>query len=174
MTKPIKWSVHPGKTQISLGCRPVWSEFSLCTFWVAKYPMFFIGTIADCSDDLSLCWVHRSFCWFCCALPQVFYNANMVLKKKKKYKRMRHKKKIHKTNQKWIANTLYHHCEENVFFFSAMQKEFSCWSIYEPPHDQTNKMSVCPAKTQIILGICPGWSESSLSPWRTLGSSATH
>ena len=32
----------------------------------------------------------------------------------------------------------------------------------EPPHDKTNKMTVCPAKTQISLGICPVWSESSL------------
>ena len=29
MTKPTKWSVRPGKTQISLGIRPVWSESSL-------------------------------------------------------------------------------------------------------------------------------------------------
>ena len=35
-------------------------------------------------------------------------------------------------------------------------------SINEPPHDKTNKMTVCPAKTQISLGICPDWSESSL------------
>ena len=34
--------------------------------------------------------------------------------------------------------------------------------IIEPPHDKTNKMTVCPAKTQISLGICPVWSESSL------------
>ena len=32
----------------------------------------------------------------------------------------------------------------------------------EPPHDKTNKMNVCPAKTQISLGIRPVWSESSL------------
>ena len=32
----------------------------------------------------------------------------------------------------------------------------------EPRHDKTNKMSVCPVKTQISLGICPVWSESSL------------
>ena len=44
----------------------------------------------------------------------------------------------------------------------------------EPLHDKTNKMSVCPAKTQISLGICPVWSESSLSAWRKLGSLATH
>ena len=31
MTKPIQWPVRPSKTQISLGIRPVWSEFSLGT-----------------------------------------------------------------------------------------------------------------------------------------------
>ena len=30
--------------------------------------------------------------------------------------------------------------------------------IYEPRHDQTNKMSVRPAMTQISLGIRPVWS----------------
>ena len=45
---------------------------------------------------------------------------------------------------------------------------------YEPRHDKTNKVTVCPAKTQISLGICPVWSESSLSAWRKLGSLATH
>ena len=34
--------------------------------------------------------------------------------------------------------------------------------IYELRHDKIYKMSVCPAKTQISLGICPVWSESSL------------
>ena len=28
-------------------------------------------------------------------------------------------------------------------------------SLNEPPHDKTNKMSVCPAKTRISLGIRP-------------------
>ena len=36
------------------------------------------------------------------------------------------------------------------------------YSIFEPRHDKTNKMSVGLAKTQISLGICPVWSESSL------------
>ena len=36
------------------------------------------------------------------------------------------------------------------------------------------KWHVCPAKTQISLGIHPVWSESSLSAWRKLGSLATH
>ena len=42
---------------------------------------------------------------------------------------------------------------------------------------QTNKVSVCPAKTQISLGIRPVWSESSLSAWsawRKLGPLATY
>ena len=32
------------------------------------------------------------------------------------------------------------------------------WAV----NDKTNKMIVRPAKTQISLGICPVWSESSL------------
>ena len=36
------------------------------------------------------------------------------------------------------------------------------------------KWHVCPVKTQISLGICQVWSESSLSAWRKLGSLATH
>ena len=44
---------------------------------------------------------------------------------------------------------------------------------FEPPHVETNKMIVCPAKTQISLGFRPVWSESRLSTWRHLGSLAT-
>ena len=40
VTKPTKWHVRPAKTQISLGIRPVWSEYSLCAHWVAKEPSF--------------------------------------------------------------------------------------------------------------------------------------
>ena len=36
------------------------------------------------------------------------------------------------------------------------------------------KWTVLPVKTQISLGICPVWSESSLCAWRNLGSLATH
>ena len=44
----------------------------------------------------------------------------------------------------------------------------------EPRHDETNKVTVRPAKTQISLGIRPDWPESSLSAWRKLESLATH
>ena len=38
--KTNKISLHPAKTQISLGIRPVWSESSLCAQWVAKDTSF--------------------------------------------------------------------------------------------------------------------------------------
>ena len=44
----------------------------------------------------------------------------------------------------------------------------------ELPHAKPTKWHVRPAKTQISLGICPVYSESSLSAWRKLGSLATH
>ena len=42
-------------------------------------------------------------------------------------------------------------------------------TVNKLPHDKTNN-DVCPAKTQISLGIRLVWSESSLSTWRKLGS----
>ena len=71
MTKPTKWPVHPAKNEISLGICPVWPESSLCALWVAKDPML---PHADSKDSdqtgwmprlIWVCWVHRSFCWFC-------------------------------------------------------------------------------------------------------------
>ena len=51
MTKPTKCSVHPAKTQISLGIRTVWSESLLCSQRVAKDPSFLHG------DSFGwLCW----------------------------------------------------------------------------------------------------------------------
>ena len=72
MTKPTKWHVRPAETQISLGIRPVRSESSLCTQWVAKDPMIphadsevSLSDWADAQADLSLRWAYRQFCWFC-------------------------------------------------------------------------------------------------------------
>ena len=39
---------------------------------------------------------------------------------------------------------------------------FARSGINAPRHYKTNQISVCPSKTQIRLGICPVWSESSL------------
>ena len=51
---------------------------------------------------------------------------------------------------------------------------FQSWQSDELRHDKINKVTVCPAKTQFSLGICPVGSESSLSTRRKLGSLATH
>ena len=45
--------------------------------------------------------------------------------------------------------------------------------LIEPLVTKPTKWQMCPAKTQISLGILPVWSESSLSAWRKLGSLAT-
>ena len=57
-----------------------------------------------------------------------------------------------------------------VWWFGAVTSIKCLPKIYEPSHDKTNKVTVCPAKTQYSLGIRPVWSESSLSAWRKLGS----
>ena len=46
---------------------------------------------------------------------------------------------------------------------------FTSRSIYEPPHDKTNKMACAPSKDSVR----PVWSDSSLSLWRKLRSLAT-
>ena len=76
MTKSAKWLGCPAKTQINLGMCPVWSEFSLGPW--RKFGSFAAHEVhsKDCSDwahtqaDLSLCWVHRSFCLICHAADQ--------------------------------------------------------------------------------------------------------
>ena len=64
--------------------------------------------------------------------------------------------------------------EKRNLFLKYPPLSVSLQKLHEPWHDKTNKVSVCPAKTQISLGIRPVWSESSLSAWRKLGSIATH
>ena len=65
-----KMSVHPAKTQISLGIHPVWSESSLCTQGVAKNPSLlhadseYWSDWANAQADLSLRWAHTHFIHF--------------------------------------------------------------------------------------------------------------
>ena len=64
-------------------------------------------------------------------------------------------------------------------FLKIMEVSFlwissSVMILKKPPHDKTNNVVMRPAKTQISLGICPVWSESSLWAWRNLGSLVTH
>ena len=54
--KTNKMTVHPAKTQINLGIRPIWSESSLCAQWIAKDPSFFH---ADSEDSDQTGWMPR-------------------------------------------------------------------------------------------------------------------
>ena len=71
MTKPIKWHVHPAKTQISLGIRPVCSESSVCDQRVAKDPRFLHMLSKDPDQTermprlIRVFAGHTLFCWFC-------------------------------------------------------------------------------------------------------------
>ena len=63
--KTNKMSVHPAKTQISLGICPVWSESSPCAQRVAKDPRFLHADSEDSDQaDLSLRWAHTHFVGF--------------------------------------------------------------------------------------------------------------
>ena len=58
-------TLHPAKTQISLGIRPVWSESSLCAQWVAK-DLSFLNANSEDSDQMnqSLRWAHNHIVGF--------------------------------------------------------------------------------------------------------------
>ena len=68
--------------------------------------------------------------------------------------------------------------QDSKTFSEDRIQRFLDGNIFEPRHDKTSKMAVCPAKTHISQSIRPVWSaqsdQSSLSAWRHLGSSATH
>ena len=51
---------------------------------------------------------------------------------------------------------------EASLFVKALLVVVRLATVFEPPHDKTNKITLRPAKTQISLGIRPVWSESSL------------
>ena len=79
-----------------------------------------------------------------------------------------HTKSLLRRYKSWLVPQGVQVCyKPNTNTYSGIQlwvlTAFCRWFISnEPPHDKTNKMAVRPAKTQISLGICPVWSESSL------------
>ena len=65
-TKPTRWHVRPAKTQIRLGIHRVWSVLVVCFERLLRTQALFMRTVKTLDQtDLSLRWVHRSFCWFC-------------------------------------------------------------------------------------------------------------
>ena len=62
----------------------------------------------------------------------------------------------------WGGSNLYLQHWKHPEWFKSFDDHLESYSVYDPPHDKTNKMTVRPAKTQIRLGIRPVWSHSSL------------
>ena len=66
-------------------------------------------------------------------------------------------------------------CPLEQFDLSCSSWLLYCWTESQLSRLMTKptKWHMRPAKSQISLGTCPVWSESSLSAWRKLGSLAT-
>ena len=73
---------------------------------------------------------------------------------------------VTRTTKQLQRKTAFLSWERDTIAFWILDKFINCiWMLaifIEPRHEKTNKMSVCPAKTQISLDIRPVWSESSL------------
>ena len=81
ITKPTQWHLRPAKIQVSLGIRPVWSEFSLSAWrkpGVLSYPLSAQWRLwsdwAAAQVDLSLRWAHSHFVGF--VMSQLIYCMN--------------------------------------------------------------------------------------------------
>ena len=90
-----------------------------------------------------------------------------------------------KTKETWWNLVYVYHCSKvcmitqlfKILFRTKKKKKKNLilgMYVKYMRHDKTNKMSERLSKTQVILGIRPVWSESSLSAWRKLESLATH
>ena len=78
MTKPTKWHVRPAKTDQPGHPPSLIRGFAMC-FMGNLGPNLssggqrrFWSDWVDAPADLSLCWAHRSFCWFCHEVPHSF------------------------------------------------------------------------------------------------------
>ena len=133
-------SVHPAKTQFSLGIRPVWSESSLCAQWVAKGPRFLHADSED-SDQPGrmprLNWVFAgrtltllvlscrgSYCFafsYCFVYPT-------------------------DTSSDKPSHAMY--LVWKLFSKFTMKTSFSAYGIrlFEPAHDKTNKVTCSSSK----------------------------
>ena len=134
MTKPTKWHMHPAKTQISLGVRPVWSE-SLLSAWRKLGSLATYWAHSKDSDQTRrmprLIWVFTgSRCHFV-----GFVMRRLIF------------------HWSWLffvnpVDKIYKISQNSVLFFLALRLSPF---LFEPPCVKTNKMTMRPV-----------WSDSSL------------
>ena len=168
MTKPTKWPVHPAKTQISLGIRPVWSvsaktqislgirpvwsESSLCTQWVAKDPSFLHADSKD-SDQTGRMpgWSESSLgtkplCWFCHEVAHLCVHFCFKSDMQLPY-----------TPLRFIIGFI-HVCYDDNFTEKSKILGHTKNFLYEPCHEKTCLCHMRTTKAQISLRICAVWS----------------
>ena len=144
--KTNKMTVHPAKTQISLGIRPVWSEPSLCTHWVAKDPLLLQADSKD-SDQTGqmprLIWV---FTGRTVSLLVLSRDGSYI-----------------STSQYFIEAILKFHFSEYVV--ETFDKNSSLKTNNEPPHDKTNKWPVHTQRRLRSAWASAQSDQSSLCTW---------
>ena len=82
--------------------------------------------------------------------------------------------KLFKGKKDSYQHSVKDHFVDSRLGMSSYFSQHSTVQRFDPRHDKTNNVAVHPAKTQISLGICQVWSESSLCAWRTLEFLNTH
>ena len=159
MTKTNKMTVRPAKTQINLGICPVWSESWLCTQWVAKDPSFLHADSEDWSDwadahaDLSLRWAHIPVCWFCHETAHIRYTWNQ--------KQLTILLSMNSGNIHSALNVHDNigpiHSQTSPVPVLPVEGKCAIFYLSQSMKKIPTKWHVCPAKTQISLGIHPVW-----------------
>ena len=144
-TKPTKWPVHPLESHISLGIHPVWaSSPCICLKPPIKHTESVRSDWTDAQADLSLCWMHRSFCWFCRVGAPI----------------MSTRPTYHTLEDVdwsfWLHQGVTSHdsCAKKMSTKTWHQTLSTCAASWL----NATKWHVCPAKTQISLDIRPIWS----------------
>ena len=129
-------SVHPAKTKISLGIRPVWSESSLRAQWIAKESMFLHADSEDSNPtgrnaqaDLSLHWAHSHFVGFVMSRLRYeghsFGNSNSLIMSSTNslsWKELKKEKERKKKQNKNLCPVVLHiiSCHSNYLTFLAI------------------------------------------------------
>ena len=177
-----KWHVRPAKTLISLGIHPVWSETSLSAWRKLGSS---VTHWAHSKDSDQTGWMPR--------LIWVFAGRTVILLvlswggSNLKHTKVKTARAIVFINNVWVfVGFEIKHKPTVKLSFETYRYELTVqtqirkeqpprgYTVCEPWHEKTNKMTVHPAKTQISLGIRPVWSESLLSAWWKLWPLATH
>ena len=149
--KTNKTNLRPAKTQISLGIRPVWSVFAvrIKKVGVLSYPLSAQRRLwsdwADAQADLSLRWAHTHFVGFVMSwliYSTAYITANLLFPSSFQFVERKYREE-------------FAHGKVFLSLSSSLLTRSTDGSLYEPPHDKTNKMTLRPAKTQISLGVRP-------------------